>query len=81
MALGRLEDNLPELTIFIPGSELGLAKVSVHIMEGIVLSRLLSCILTRTEVINIFTIVKPESMSPIPCPNRPQILTLRSDQV
>lgn len=57
MALGRLEDNLPELTIFIPGSELGLAKVSVHIMEGIVLSRLLSCILTRTEVINIFTII------------------------
>ena len=57
MALGRLEDNLPELTIFIPGSEPGLAKVSVHIMEGIVLSRLLSCILTRTEVINIFTII------------------------
>ena len=57
MALGRLEDNLPELTIFIPGSELGLAKVSVHIMEGIVLSHLLSCILTRTEVINIFTII------------------------
>ena len=26
-------------------------------------------------------IVKPESKSPIPCPNRPQILTLRSDQV
>ena len=25
--------------------------------------------------------VKPESKSPIPCPNRPQILTLRSDQV
>ena len=57
MALGRLEDNLPELTIFIPGSELGLANVSAHIMEGIVLSRLLSCILTRTEVINIFTII------------------------
>ncbi len=26
-------------------------------------------------------IVKPKSKSPIPCPNRPQILTLRSDQV
>ena len=26
-------------------------------------------------------IVKPESKSPIPCPNRPQILTLSSDQV
>ena len=26
-------------------------------------------------------IVKPESKSPIPCPNRPQILTPRSDQV
>ena len=24
-------------------------------------------------------IVKPKSKSPIPCPNRPQILTLRSD--
>ena len=26
-------------------------------------------------------IVKPESKSPIPCSNRPQILTLGSDQV
>ena len=26
-------------------------------------------------------IVKPESRSPIPCPNGPQILTLSSDQV
>ena len=26
-------------------------------------------------------IVKPESKSPIPCPNRPEILMLRSDQV
>ena len=26
-------------------------------------------------------IAKPESKSPIPCPNRSQILTLRSDQV
>ena len=25
--------------------------------------------------------VKPESKSPIPCPNRPKILTLRSEQV
>ena len=28
-----------------------------------------------------FGIVKPKSKSQIPCPNRPQIQTLRSDQV
>ena len=33
----------------------------------------------RSKVLK--NIVKPESKSPIPCPNRPQILTLRSDQV
>ena len=33
------------------------------------------------KVSEILNIVKPESKSPIPCPNSPQILTLRSDQV
>ena len=28
-----------------------------------------------------YTIVKPKSKSPIPCPNRPNILTLSPDQV
>ena len=35
----------------------------------------------HTKIYKMGLVVKPESKSPIPCPNRPQILTLRSDQV
>ena len=35
----------------------------------------------HVAVMKVRITVKPESKSPIPCPNRPQILTLRSDQV
>ena len=36
---------------------------------------------TERRTVCFVLIVKPESKSPIPCPDRPQILTLRSDQV
>ena len=42
---------------------------------------ILAALWTYVLYIIFVIIVKPESKSPIPCPNRPQILTLRSDQV